>query len=141
MFKTFFSLIIWPIWYAFFIPSLLLLFIAILIFPKKLLHYFVRPICWLYCFFAGQWLRRINNPPKKESGPYLYMFNHVSMFDQFMIGAYIPYYITAIAAIEVFNYPIFGFIIKKYENIKIIYRNKAVLSELKKMIYPAIKII
>ena len=120
MLKTFFSVIIWPIWYAFFMPSLLLLFIVILIFPKKLLHYFVRPICWLYCFFAGQWLRRINNPPKKEGGPYLYMFNHVSMFDQFMIGAYIPYYITAVAAIEVFKYPIFGFIIKKYGVVPII---------------------
>ena len=120
MFKTFFSLIIWPIWYAFFIPSLLLLFIAILIFPKKLLHYFVRPICWMYCFFAGQWLRKINHPPKKSGGPYIYMFNHVSMFDQFMIGAYIPHYITAVAAIEVFKYPIWGFIIKKYGVIPII---------------------
>jgi len=48
------------------------------------------------------------------------MFNHVSMFDQFMIGAYIPYYITAVAAIEVFQYPIFGFLIKKYGVIPII---------------------
>ena len=48
------------------------------------------------------------------------MFNHVSMFDQFMIGAYVPHYITAVAAIEVFKYPIWGFIIKKYGVIPII---------------------
>jgi len=74
----------------------------------------------MYCFFAGQWLRKINHPPKKSGGPYIYMFNHVSMFDQFMIGAYIPHYITAVAAIEVFKYPIWGFIIKKYGVIPII---------------------
>ena len=49
----------------------------------------------MYCFLAGQWLRKINNPPESDGGPYLYMFNHVSMFDQFMIGAYIGHYITA----------------------------------------------
>ena len=74
----------------------------------------------MYCFFAGQWLIKINSPPNKDGGPYIYMFNHVSMFDQFMIGAYIPYYITAVAAIEVFKYPIFGFIIKKYGVIPIV---------------------
>ena len=40
------------------------------------------------------------------------MFNHVSMFDQFMIGAYVTHYVTAVAAIEIFKYPIFGFLIK-----------------------------
>ena len=67
----------------------------------------------MYCFLAGQWLRKINNPPESDGGPYLYMFNHVSMFDQFMIGAYVGHYITAIAAIETFRYPIFGIILKK----------------------------
>jgi len=120
MLKTFFSVIIWPIWYSFFIPSLFLLFITIVLFPKRSLHYFIRPICWMYCILAGQWLKKVNSPPNKDGGPYIYMFNHVSMFDQFMIGAFIPHYITAIAAIEVFKYPIWGFIIRKYGAIPII---------------------
>ena len=120
MFKTFYSLIIWPIWYAFFIPSLFLLFLLILLIPRKYFHYCIRPICWVYCFLAGQWLRKINNPPESDGGPYLYMFNHVSMFDQFMIGAYIGHYITAVAAIETFRYPIFGLILKKYGIIPIV---------------------
>ena len=74
----------------------------------------------MYCFLAGQWLRKINNPPESDGGPYLYMFNHVSMFDQFMIGAYIGHYITAVAAIETFRYPIFGLILKKYGIIPIV---------------------
>jgi len=74
----------------------------------------------MYCLLAGQWLRKINNPPESDGGPYLYMFNHVSMFDQFMIGAYIGHYITAVAAIETFRYPIFGLILKKYGIIPIV---------------------
>ena len=120
MVKTFYSIIIWPIWYAFFLPSLLFLLFVIIIFPRKHLFYFIRPICWVYCFLAGQWLKKENHPPSKHGGPYLYMFNHVSMFDQFMIGAYIPHYVTAVAAIEVFKYPIWGYIIKKYGVIPII---------------------
>ena len=120
MVKTFYSIIIWPIWYAFFLPSLLFLLFVIIIFPRKHLFYFIRPICWVYCFLAGQWLKKENHPPSKHGGPYLYMFNHVSMFDQFMIGAYIPHYVTAVAAVEVFKYPIWGYIIKKYGVIPII---------------------
>ena len=59
-------------------------------------------------------MRKINNPPESGGGPYLYMFNHVSMFDQFMIGTYVGHYITAIAAIETFRYPVFGSVLKKY---------------------------
>ena len=70
--------------------------------------------------FCRSVVKKINKPPKKEDGPFLYMFNHVSMFDQFMIGAYVTHYITAVAAIEIFKYPIFGFLIKKYGVIPIV---------------------
>jgi 1-acyl-sn-glycerol-3-phosphate acyltransferase len=42
------------------------------------------------------------------------------MFDQFMIAAYVPHYITAVAAIEQFRYPLWGQIIKQYGVIPII---------------------
>ena len=41
------------------------------------------------------------------------------MFDQFMIGAYVGHYITAIAAKEIFRYPIFGQLIKLYGGVPI----------------------
>ena len=120
MYRTIISCILWPIWYLFFVPSLFFLIIIIIIIPKKSLYFIIRPLCWIYCFLAGQWLRKENVPPSKNNQPYIYMFNHVSMFDQFMIGAYIPHYITAIAAIEIFSYPIWGYIIRKYGVIPII---------------------
>ena len=120
MFKTFFSLLIWPIWFVFFVPSLIILLFLIIIIPREKLYYFIRPFSWLSCFFCGQWLKKVNKLSLNNEGPYIYMFNHVSMFDQFMIGAYIPHYITAVAAIEIFRYPIWGFIIKKYGVIPIV---------------------
>ena len=74
----------------------------------------MRPICWIYCLLAGQILIKENQAPPPENGPYLYLFNHVSMFDQFMVGAFVPHYITAIGAEEIFKYPVWGQLIKKY---------------------------
>ena len=119
MYKVIVSIILWPIWFCFLLACLLLISIALLIIPKNKLFLIIRPISWLICFFAGQWLIKENGPPDPDGQPYLYLFNHVSMFDQFMIGAYVPHYITAIGAIEIFQYPIWGRVIKRYGGIPI----------------------
>tara|TARA_Y100001970_G_scaffold82986_1_gene105049 strand:- start:492 stop:1232 length:741 start_codon:yes stop_codon:yes gene_type:complete len=119
LYKTIASLIFWPLWYLFLVPSLIILFPLIYIIPTKNIHYLIRPLSWLYCLFAGQWLIKENFPPSKEGEPYLYLFNHVSMFDPFMLGAFIPHYITAVGAEEIFKYPLWGSVIKKYGAIPI----------------------
>ena len=120
MYKTVISVILWPIWYLFFIPSLIFIFLIIIFIPRKFLSFSFDHCVGFYCFLGGQWLRRENFPPSKNNQPYIFMFNHASMFDQFMIGAYVPHYITAVAAIEIFRYPIWGYIIKKYGVIPIV---------------------
>ena len=52
--------------------------------------------------------------PKKENGPYIFMFNHESMFDVFMLGGAIPYYVNAIGWEGIFKWPLFGFFVKRY---------------------------
>jgi 1-acyl-sn-glycerol-3-phosphate acyltransferase len=123
MYKLFTSLLIWPIWFAYTIFSLIIIFILILIIPSKKIYLFLRPICWLWCLFGGQFLYKKNMQPTKNSQPYIYMFNHCSMFDQFMIGAYVEHYLTAVAAIEIFKYPLWGHVLRKYGIIPI-YRSK-----------------
>tara|TARA_B110000438_G_scaffold93108_1_gene92656 strand:+ start:1761 stop:2468 length:708 start_codon:yes stop_codon:yes gene_type:complete len=120
MFKAIISIVLWPIWFCFFIPTMLTLSVTFLIVPRKVLYVVIRPLCWVWCLLGGQWLKRENNPPNAQGQPYLYMFNHSSMFDQFMIAAYVPHYITAVAAIEQFRYPLWGQIIKQYGVIPII---------------------
>lgn len=63
---------------------------------------------------GGQWLRIKGNAPLKENGPYLYLFNHQSIFDAFMIVASARHYFTGVGAIEQFSYPVWGFLAKKY---------------------------
>lgn len=120
MFKGLISLILWPLWFIFFAVTMVLFFVSFILIPKQYLNYLIRPISWCYCFLAGQWLVKENESPNPEGQPYLYMFNHESMFDQFMVAAYIPHYVTAVGAIEQFRYPIWGYIMKTYGVIPII---------------------
>lgn len=114
MFKFFISLIIWPIWLMYTVLSLMIIFLLILIIPSKKLYFLLRPICWFWCLFGGQLLNKKNLQPPKKDQPYIYMFNHCSMFDQFMIGAYVEHYLTAVAAVEIFKYPLWGHVLRKY---------------------------
>ena len=68
---------------------------------------------------GGQWLRIKGKAPLKENGPYLYLFNHQSIFDAFMIVASARHYFTGVGAIEQFSYPVWGFLAKKYGLISI----------------------
>ena len=131
IYKTIISLILWPVWFIFFVPSLFTLYILVFIIPPKYFYLIIRPVCWMYCLLAGQILLRENKPPVLKEKPYLYLFNHVSMFDQFMIGAFIPHYITAIGAEEIFKYPIWGQLVKKYGAIPI--KRKHLKSALKSL--------
>ena len=131
IFKTLISLLLWPIWFLFFVPSLFILFFLIYIIPQQYYNFIVLTICWIYCLLAGQLLTREYQAPPPKGGPYLYLFNHVSMFDQFMVGAFVPHYITAIGAEEIFKYPVWGQLIKKYGAIPI--KRKMLKSALKSL--------
>ena len=54
------------------------------------------------------------NVPPKNKGPYIFMFNHESMFDAFMLGASIPYYVNAVGWEGIFKWPLWGFFAKRY---------------------------
>ena len=82
--------------------------------PSNKLHWLARIISWSVILTGGQWLRIKGNPPLKENGPYLYLFNHQSIFDAFMIVASTRHYFTGVGAIEQFSYPVWGFLAKKY---------------------------
>ena len=121
--KTLFSIIVWPIWFLYFTVSIFIMFFLLYIIPRSKLYLIIKPMCWTWCLLGGQWLIKQGDLPELRNQPYIYMFNHASMFDQFMIGAYVSHYLTAVAAIEVFNYPLFGIILKKYGIIPIVRKN------------------
>ena len=94
--------------------------------PSYKLHYLARAIAWTVIITGGQWLKIKGNVPLKENGPYLYLFNHQSVFDAFMIVASARHYFTGVGAVEQFSYPVWGFLAKKYGLIPI-ERKKSIL--------------
>ncbi len=69
---------------------------------------------YLFCLFGGQIVQHNGNIPDPQKGPYLYIINHESLFDHFVIGQYIKHYVTAIAKYEQFRYPLWGNVAKFY---------------------------
>ena len=111
---TLYSILLWPIWYAYLIVILPIFLIFIIFVRKEYFHYFLRPMSYFFCLFGGQRLKVYGEIPDPESGPYLYLMNHESLFDHFAIGRYIKHYVTAIAKYEQFKYPLWGHVAKYY---------------------------
>ena len=112
--STLYSIILWPIWYAYLIIILPIFLIFIIFVSKEYFHYFLRPMSYFFCLFGGQRLKIYGEIPDPKSGPYLYLMNHESLFDHFAIGRHIKHYVTAIAKFEQFKYPLWGHVAKYY---------------------------
>ena len=102
-----------------FFPLFALMLISVIIFsyithPKNT-YPFLIPISARVIMLSGlQWFSVKGKVPPKKDGPYLFMFNHESMFDVLMLAGAIPYYINAIGWEGVFKIPLFGFMAKRY---------------------------
>ena len=112
--NTLYSIILWPIWYAYLIIILPIFLIFIIFVSKEYFHYFLRPMSYFFCLLGGQRLKVYGEIPDPKSGPYLYLMNHESLFDHFAIGRHIKHYVTAIAKFEQFKYPLWGHVAKYY---------------------------
>ena len=102
-----------------FFPLFALMLISVIIcsyitHPKNTYPLLV-PISARVIMLSGlQWFSVKGKVPHKKDGPYLFMFNHESMFDVLMLAGAIPYYINAIGWEGVFKIPLFGFMAKRY---------------------------
>ena len=102
-----------------FFPLFALLLILVIVFsyithPKNTYPIFV-PIGARLIMLSGLQLFSVKGKiPPKEDGPYLFMFNHESMFDVLMLGGAIPYYINAVGWEGIFKIPLFGYMAKRY---------------------------
>lgn len=88
--------------------------------PPRRLHWLAKSVCNLIIIGAGQILIRKGNIPDPKNGPYLYLFNHQSYLDPFVLGATIKGYVSAVGGDFQFNWPVWGTIIKRYGAIPII---------------------
>ena len=119
MYKTLVSVILWPIFLSLFVLGVGGYFILTTFISLQQAHSYMKWFCRICLFSAGQILRVEGNIPKKEKQPYIYMFNHESMFDHFMIVAATSHYLTGVAAEDQYSYPVYGAGLRRYKAIPI----------------------
>jgi len=96
------------------------LYLLLLVFiPAHRLSPAARGICRLFLWSTGHTLKINGTPPNPKEGPYLYLFNHESMFDVFMLGAMIPEYFTSVGKASQFSWFFWGTLLKRYGAIPI----------------------
>ena len=119
MYKTIVSIILWPIFMIMFVLGVAGYFILTTFISLQQAHSYMKWLCRICLFFAGQILRIEGSIPEKEKQPFIYMFNHESMFDHFMIVAATSHYLTGVAAEDQYSYPVYGAGLRRYKAIPI----------------------
>lgn len=123
MVKTLVSLVLYPVSaLSFFVVAVTFLIITA-IFPPRRVYWAVRILARTFLFLSGQILITEGKAPEKKKGPYLYLFNHGSLFDVFMLASGIRHYITSVGKASQFDYPVWGTVIKRYGVIPIQRKN------------------
>jgi 1-acyl-sn-glycerol-3-phosphate acyltransferase len=117
------SFIRWVV--GFTLGTFILLFItlAAVIFPVSVYN---KPACALLRVLVRVMGGRVTVEGAEHidrSQVYLFMANHVSLFDVPILGGYIPIYARGLEAAEQFNYPVLGWFLRAVGNIPIARKN------------------
>jgi 1-acyl-sn-glycerol-3-phosphate acyltransferase len=123
IFESFVALIIWPFALIVFGISAGFYLLCTFFIPPKRLNVLARVVCHLILLGAGQIFVTKGKIPDPKNGPYLYLFNHQSYLDPFVLGATIREYISAVGGDFQFRWPVWGAIVKRYGVIPIIREN------------------
>ena len=108
------SIFLWAVSSTLFLIFGLVYFFLSILVPPKWLHLFAKAICRLFLLGAGQWLRLENTFPNPAKGPYIYVFNHTSLLDTFILVSVLPEFTGAIGKKEQFSIPLWGWILKRW---------------------------
>ena len=114
MFRTLFSIIVYPAALTVFGLGAGIYLLAALFIKPQTLHPLARLISRLFLLSCGQVLRVENPPPEPGAESRLYLFNHASLFDVFALVAALPHYVTSVGAEKQFSWPVWGRIVKRY---------------------------
>ncbi len=119
MFRTIASIILWPLALTVFVLGAFIYILLTFIFKPTQLYPVANIVCRLMLLAGGQWLKVDGRRPDKNGQPYLYLFNHESLMDAFMLGGSVKHYITAVGAEYQFSYPIWGTLARRHGAIPI----------------------
>ena len=119
MFKIIVSIILWPLFLITFVVGVFGYFIVTAFVSLDVAHTYMKLFCRSCLLAAGQILKIKGTVPSKDKQPYIYMLNHQSMFDHFMIAGSTSHYLTGVAAEDQYSYPIYGAALRRFKAIPI----------------------
>ena len=117
--KSVISIILWPVFFITFVFGVFGYFIITTFVSLDVAHRYMKIFCRTCLLTAGQLLKIKGTIPPKDKQPYIYMLNHQSMFDHFMIAGSTSHYLTGVAAEDQYSYPIYGAALRRYKAIPI----------------------
>ena len=117
--KTIISIILWPLFFVTFVFGVLGYFIVTTFVSLNVAHRYMKIFCRTCLLSAGQFLKIKGTVPPRDKQPYIYMLNHQSMFDHFMIAGSTSHYLTGVAAEDQYSYPVYGAALRRYKAIPI----------------------
>ena len=119
IFKIILSIILWPIFISTFVLGVFGYFIVTTFVSLDTAHAYMKIFCRACLLSAGQLLKIKGKIPPKDKQPYIYMLNHQSMFDHFMIAGSTSHYLTGVAAEDQYSYPVYGAALRRLSLIHI----------------------
>lgn len=129
--KTLFSIYYWTVGgIVFGLILIFAIFITFFLPPEKYDPWIKKMLRGLFRIFNT----RVDSEgeEKIEPGkPYLFMANHVSIFDVVLLGGFVPTFVRGVEADRQHKWPLYGWAVKRYGNISI--NRKNVYSSLRSM--------
>lgn len=113
------SLILWGIWWTLAIVLLSVTIPISFLLPRKTYNGIVHFICGSLLFSMFIFPRHRGNKPADVPYPCIYTANHVSFFDLFISGVFLPGHPRGLELKEHFSYPVYGWFISRFGMIPI----------------------
>ena len=117
------SILIWILGSVYFVSLIPLAILLMILFKPRICDKAVKCICRF--FVRGLFIRvRLEGLANIEPNrTYIFMSNHVNIFDAFVLNGYIPNFGRAVELDTHFTWPIYGAAIRRFGNIPISHKN------------------
>ncbi len=103
--------------------TLILVLIQSLIGNQKLFDPLIRLLCRILPAMFGIRVKTLGLEKLDPEKTYLFMANHVNIFDGFILYGYIPHFIRGVELEDHFSWPVWGTITRRMGNIPISHKN------------------
>lgn len=113
------AVIVWTYGLIITIPVLLFITLLALLFPPRIYNDLGRALLRFLVWLYGGRVRVEGLERLDRSKTYLFMPNHVSLFDVPLVGGYLPFFARGVEAAEQFKWPLIGWFVRSIGNIPI----------------------